>query len=223
VIKTEVLARVASAIGELVLSRRGPEFSLRVGGNELMNSRNHHSEDVLGQATCARIAGSRAPRVLIGGLGFGYTLRAALDALPADARVEVVELVPEVIAWNRGVLGPLANHPLADPRVEVVEADVADVIARGAGRYHAILLDVDNGPDGMHPRNTRLYRQRGLAAMRAALAPGGVLAVWSSFASSSFTRWLRDAGFAVDTETIRAKHRGGPRHYLWFARAAGQG
>lgn len=218
---TEVLARVSSAIGELVLSRRGAEFSLRIGGNELMNSRNHGSEDELGTRTCALVAAERAPRVLIGGLGFGYTLRAALDALPAAARVDVAEIVPELVGWNRDVLGALARHPLADRRVTVIEDDVARVIERSAGRYHAIVLDIDNGPDGMHPRNTPLYRERGLAAIRGALAAGGVVAVWSSFESTTFTRWLRAAGFATTMETLRSKHRGGPRHYIWFGRAPG--
>lgn len=214
----EVIERVASPIGELVLARRDADYSLRIEGTELMNSRNHGSEDELGTKTAALVADAKAPCVLIGGLGFGYTLRAALDALGAKARVDVAEIVPELVRWNREVLGHLAGHPIADPRVTVIEDDVARVIGRADGRYDAIALDVDNGPDGMHPRNSGLYRERGLAAAHRALAPGGVLAVWSSFPSTSFTKWLERAGFATKLETVKSKHRGGPRHYIWYAR-----
>lgn len=217
-IPIEVLERVASPIGELVLSRRGGDYSLRIEGTELMNSRNHGSEDELGAKTAALVAGVKAPRVLVGGLGFGYTLRAALDALGPGARVDVAEIVPELVRWNREVLGHLAGHPLADARVTLIEDDVARVIGRAEARYDAIALDVDNGPDGMHPRNAGLYRERGLAAAHHALVPGGVLAVWSSFPSTSFTTWLVRAGFETTLETVKSKHRGGPRHYIWYAR-----
>lgn len=217
-IPTIILERVATTGGEMVLSRHGRDFSIRVGGTELMNSRNHGSEDELGRRAGELVAGARAPRLLIGGLGLGYTLRATLEVVPRDARVEVVELVPQVVQWNRTYVGALAKHPLDDPRVAVIEDDVARVIARSApARYDAILLDVDNGPDEVFEHNAALYRRTGVAAAFAALAPGGVLAVWSAFPSHTFTRWLRDAGFAVEQTSVKAQ-RGGPRHFLWFAR-----
>ena len=201
--------------GELVLAKRGEEYSIRVGGVELMNSRDHSSEDALGRETVARLEAT-APRVLIGGLGFGFTLRAALDALPASAHVDVVELVPALVRWNRTLLASLANEPLADPRVTVIEEDVANVIAR-ARNYDAIILDVDNGPDAVYEGNAGLYKRRGLEAARRALAPGGVLAVWSAFASTTFTHWLRETGFATELVTLKSKFKGGPKHYVWFA------
>jgi spermidine synthase len=214
VIPNIVIERVATpGGGEMVLSRRGDQFSIRVSGVELMNSMSHDSEDELGSSTVARMRSSGAPRIMIGGLGLGYTL---LDALPAAARVEVVELIPAVVRWNRTILGGLAREPLADPRVTVIEDDVARTIARSpAGAYTAILIDVDNGPDGVIERNTPLYRRAGLAAAHAALAPGGVFAVWSAFESPTFTRWLTDSGFTVELARIRP--RGGARHYIWFA------
>lgn len=214
--RSEVIDRAPCPAGELVLWRRGDIYAIRVAGVELMNSRSHVSEDELGRITCGALAGHAAPRMLVGGLGLGYTLRAALDALPATAQLDVAELVPAVVRWNRGVLGHLASHPLADPRVTVIEDDVAAVIARARGAYHSILLDVDNGPDGIGQQNATLYRRSGLLAARAALAPGGVLAVWSAFDSPTFTRWLRDAGFAVELVRTRAH---GARHYIWLASA----
>jgi spermidine synthase len=218
VIPNVVIERVDSPGGELVLSRRENQFSIRVAGVELMNSHNHWSEDELGRLTSAQIADIAAPRVLIGGLGMGYTLRAALDQLPREAHVDIVEIVPDVIRWNHGVLADLAQRPLDDARVTVIEDDVANVLRSPPTRYHAILLDVDNGPDGVYRANTALYKRAGLVAMHAALQPRGVLAVWSSFESATFTKWLREVGFAVDVVTIRAKYKGGPRHYIWFAR-----
>src|SRR5690242_624883 len=202
--------------GELTLSRRGEEYAIRVAGIELMNSRDHSSEDELGRAAVARIE-AKAPRVMIGGLGMGFTLRAALDALPATAHVEVVEIVPDIVRWNQGVLAKLAGEPLADPRVEVIEADVAHVIRKATDRYDAIVLDVDNGPDAVYEGNATLYKRNGLAAAKAALVPGGWLAVWSSFRSSTFTTWLKEAGFAVELATLRHATRGGPTHFVWLA------
>jgi len=207
---------VAVPGGELVLARRGTEYSIRVGGVELMNSRDHSSEDALGRETVARLT-AKSPRVLIGGLGFGFTLRAALDALPASAKVDVVELVPAIVQWNRGLLASLAREPLADPRVTVIEADVAAVI-KTAKNYDAIVLDVDNGPDAVYDGNSALYKRRGLEAARRALTPGGVLAVWSAFESKTFTHWLREVGFAVELVTLKSPFKGGPTHYVWFAR-----
>jgi spermidine synthase len=209
-----VLERVPSPGGELVLSRRGEDYAIRVASVELMNSRDHSSEDELGRASVTRLT-AKSPRVLIGGLGMGFTLRAALDALPKTAHVEVVEIVPDIVRWNRGVLAKLAGEPLADPRVEVIEADVAHVIRKASARYDAIVLDVDNGPDAVYEGNAVLYKRNGLIAAKAALAPGGWLAVWSSFRSATFTTWLREVGFTVELVTI--KSRGGPMHYVWFA------
>ena len=221
-IPTVVIDRVTSPGGEhLVLSQHGAQFSIRVAGIELMSSVNHGSEDELGRLSCGLVKSAAAPRVLIGGLGMGFTLRAALDTLPPAACVEVVELVPEVIRWNREVYGQLANHPLADKRVVLLQEDVAHVIERGRG-YDAIILDVDNGPDGVYRENRQLYQQRGIDAAHTALAPGGLLTVWSCFESPTFTRWLRGAGFSVELRNIKAKYKGGPRHCIWFAVKASQ-
>lgn len=221
VIPVVVVERVPTPGGEMVLSRRGDEFAIRVGGVQLMSSRSHDSEDELGRRAGAFVRSVRAPRMLVGGLGLGFTLRAALEALPPTARVEVVEIVPAVVRWNRTILGGLAGNPLDDPRVSVIEGDVGRVIAGSPpGRYDAILLDVDNGPDEIFERNGALYRRAGLIAAHAALAPGGVLAVWSAFESPTFTRWLREVGFTVEVALIRSAQRRGPRHYIWFAQRA---
>jgi spermidine synthase len=208
--------------GELRLFRRGDEFSIMLGGNELMNSRLSGSEEALATLSVARIAAER-PRMLIGGLGMGFTLRAALAELPADAVVEVAELVPAVVGWARGAMAAVFAGCLDDPRVTVIEDDVAVPIAAARGRYDAILLDVDNGPDGLtRGSNDRIYGARGLAAARGALAPGGVLAVWSAAPDARFARRLAEAGFAVDEVAVRARHGGkGARHVIWFATISG--
>ena len=213
------IERVDSPLGEIVLTRRGEDYSIRVNGIELMSSRNHQSEDELGRIACAQLKSLVAPRVLVGGLGLGYTLRATLDALPAGAHVDVVELVPEVVRWNRTIFGGLARHPLDDPRVRVIDGDVASVIAKPDRPYNAILLDVDNGPAGIAKRNDGLYRRAGLLAARAALLPGGLLAVWSSFESPTFTSWLQSCGFTVEVEKVRTWHGGGAIHWIWLARS----
>lgn len=203
--------------GSLRLKRRGDEFSIMLGATELMNSRLSGSEEALATLACARLPA--APTILIGGLGMGFTLRAALGALRDDARVEVAELVPAVAAWARGPMAALFAGCLEDPRVRLIEADVASLIACGPARYDAILLDVDNGPEGLTvPANDRLYDAAGLAAARAALRPGGVLAVWSQGPDRAFTARLRQAGFTVETHVVRA-HRGraGARHVVWLA------
>jgi len=204
---------------ELRLYRRGREFSIRVHGCELMNSRAHGSEDALAELACARVADRPRPRVLIGGLGMGYTLASALRRLGASARVVVAELVPEVVQWNRGPLADLAGHPLQDTRVTVREVDVARILQAEHQAYDAILLDVDNGPDGLSLQsNNWLYSLAGLDAAFAALKPEGVLAVWSASPDRSFTRRLRQAGFAVDEVPVRARgQRGGGWHTIWIA------
>ena len=204
---------------ELRLFRRGKDYMIVLDRNELMSSRMSGSEEALANMSCDRIAGRPAPHLLIGGYGMGFTLRAALKALGADATLTVAELVPQIIEWARGPMVDLAAGCLDDPRVVLVEADVALVIADAKATYEAILLDVDNGPDGLvRNANDRIYSATGLAAARAALKPGGVLAVWSAGSDASFTRRLRDAGFAVDEVAVKARSNGkGPRHVIWFA------
>lgn len=217
-------AAVPDGVGELRLKRRGAEFSIMSGTIELMNSRLSGSEEALATLVAQRLAGRKAPSVLIGGLGMGFTLRAALAAFGPDARITVAELVPEVVDWARGPMAELSAGCLDDPRVTVEIADVAALIrpetGRGpAPRWDAVLLDVDNGPEGLTRRvNDRLYDHAGLAAARAALKPGGVLAVWSQGPDRAFSKRLRDAGFAVEEVMVRA-HRGrkGARHVVWLA------
>lgn len=204
----------------LKLYARGGDFMIVLDRNELMSTRMNGSEIALGDG-CRRIAGRTRARVLIGGLGMGFTLRAALAVLAADARVSVAELVPEVIAWARGPLAGVFGGCLDDARVDLRTEDVAVAIApkvAGAG-YDMILLDVDNGPDGLvRAGNDRIYAPRGLAAARAALTPGGVLAVWSAAPDAKFAVRLRDAGFAVEETVVAARTNGkGPRHTIWYA------
>ena len=204
--------------GELRLMRRGDEYAIRLGAHELMNSRLGHSEEVLAERACAALAGRSRPQVLIGGLGLGFTLRAALAALGPDALLVVAELVPAVIAWARGPLAGIFAGCLDDPRVTIREADVGDLIGRERGRYDAILLDVDNGPEGLtRASNDRLYGASGLGSARAALRPGGVLAVWSTGPSRPFTAALRRAGFAVEEAMARERKGRGARHAIWIA------
>ena len=205
--------------GPLRLIRRGEEYSIMLGSNELMNSRLSGSEEALAGLACERIRGRPRPRLLIGGLGMGFTLRAALAALPIDAELVVAELVPAVIAWARGPMAHIFAGSLDDPRVRVVEGDVAAPIRAGRSAWDAILLDVDNGPAGItHPGNDRLYGREGLAESKAALRCGGVLAVWSSAPDAGFTAGLRKAGFLVEQVAARARGaRGGGRHVIWIA------
>jgi len=205
--------------GELRLKQRGAEFSIMLGANELMNSRLSGSEEALARLACQKISDHPAPQILIGGLGMGFTLRAALAELPADAGVTVAELVPAVIAWARGPMAPIFGGSLDDPRVAIHEGDVGCLIRSGTARYDAILLDVDNGPEGLTASaNDALYDPAGLSAAWRALRPGGVLAVWSQGPDESFTRRLRKAGFAVEEVKVRAnKGRSGARHVIWIA------
>ncbi len=208
---------------ELTLYRRGRDFMIVLDRNELMSSRMSGSEEALANLTCARLRGRAAAHLLIGGYGMGFTLRAALAALGGEARITLAELVPEIIDWARGPMAELAAGCLDDPRVHLVQDDVADVIAAGRGAYDAILLDVDNGPDGLvRQANDRLYSAQGLAGAKAALRPGGVLAIWSAGEDAAFARRLSQAGFAVDEVAVRARSNGkGPRHIIWFAQKAG--
>jgi spermidine synthase len=216
----------ASVPGEerpLLLMQRGTEFAIRLGSLALMGSLAHGSEEALAASACGRLAGRRDARVLVGGLGMGFTLAAALRALGPEARVEVAELVPDVVAWNRGPLAHLAGAPLADPRVAVWEGDVGARIAASRGIYDVILLDVDNGPEGLtRAGNDKLYGPSGLRAAFAALRPAGVFGVWSVAPDSAFTRRLRQAGFAVAEETARASRGRGGLHTLWLATRPGE-
>lgn len=202
----------------LRLFRRGGDFMIVLDRNELMSSRMSGSEEALAVMTLARLKAPGEAQLLIGGYGMGFTLRAALARMGAQGRASVVELVPKIIEWARGPMAELAEGCLDDPRVEIVMDDVAAVIARGRARYDAILLDVDNGPDGLtRLDNDRLYTLRGLERARTALRPGGVLAVWSAAADDRFRRRMGDAGFAVEEVAVRARSNGkGPRHVIWF-------
>ncbi|MGK2284950.1 spermidine synthase [Pedomonas sp. V897] len=203
--------------GQLQLFKRDTEFSITLGNIELMNSRLSKSEEALATLACEKLAGLPAPRILIGGLGMGFTLRAALRTLGPRARIDVAELVPEVVAWAGGPLADLFGNSLSDPRLSLAVADVAEFIQPGAG-YDAILLDVDNGPEGLvQDANNALYQRRGLLDARDALKPGGILAVWSITPDSPFTNRLKRAGFAVEEQVIRAH---GTRHVVWLATKA---
>jgi spermidine synthase len=216
----ELLATAIVPDGEtLRLFRRGDDFMIVLERNELMNSRMSGSEEALATMTIARLGQRPAPHVLIGGYGMGFTLRAALATLGPMARVTVAELVPEIVDWARGPMAALSAGCLDDPRVAVSIGDVGAAIGAGQGTYDAILLDVDNGPDGLtRAENDGLYSPRGLLAARAALNRGGILAIWSAAPDRAFARRLREAGFQVDEEIVRARSNGkGPRHTIWFA------
>ena len=208
---------------EIRLYRRGDDFMILLPKDELMSSRMRNSEERLATMTLERLAGNPAPRLLIGGYGMGFTLRAALAAAPQRARITVAELLPEIVEWARGPMAALTAGCLDDPRVTLEVRDVAETIAFDVGHFDAILLDVDNGPDGVvRKENDRLYSRGGLATTFGALRPGGVLAVWSAKSDSGFTRRLRGAGFEVEMVTVKARPNGkGPRHVIWFARRAG--
>ena len=210
---------VPGADVQLRLMQRGAEFSMRLGQNELMSSRLSGSEEALATLACRRIEAVKSPHILIGGLGMGFTLRAALAVLGSDARIMVAELVPAVIAWARGPMADIFGDSLDDPRASIREADVVDVIRSHDSAFDAILLDVDNGPEGLiRKANDALYDLKGLKAIRRALRPGGVLAVWSSGPNPLFSKRLRAAGFDVNEVAVRATtKRSGSRHVIWFA------
>ena len=210
---------VPGSTAELRLYKRGAEFSIRLDRRELMNSRMHGSEDALAELACAKVAGRDRFQVLVGGLGMGYTAAAALRQLDADGRLVVAELVPAVVKWNRGPLADLAGRPLEDERVTVREIDVAEILKAQRRAYDVILLDVDNGPEGLTRKsNDWLYSRAGLEAARAALRSAGVLAVWSAGADQAFVARLRAASFAVDEVRTRSRDsRRGAWHTIWLA------
>jgi spermidine synthase len=212
------LGSVPGAGDALQLMRRGDEFSILVGGTQLMNSRLGGSETALASLTCARLADRSRPKILIGGLGMGFTLRAALDGLGPDARIVVAELVPAVAEWARGPLSHLFADSLDDPRVELRVEDVSRVIQAGPAQYDAILLDVDNGPEGLTRRaNDRLYDRWGLKRARFALRSRGILAVWSGRPDRKFKSRLKRSGFAVEEVRVHASGSSGRRHVIWLA------
>lgn len=204
--------------GNLRLYRRGDEYSIKAGPSELMNSRVHGSEDALAELACRRMGNREGARVLVGGLGMGYTLAAALKELGPEAEVVVAELVPAVIEWNRGALAALAGDPLKDPRVSVYEGDVARLIKAEPAAFDAILLDVDNGPEGLtRKENDGLYSPAGLSAASVALRTGGILGVWSISPDRRFSERLRRCGYVVEEIRARARGRhGGGRHQIWL-------
>lgn len=205
--------------GELGLYRRGEDYFIKVvGGQELMGTRAHASEDALGSIACRGLRGKRKARVLIGGLGMGFTLSAALETLDDDAEVVVAEIVPGVVEWNRGVLGSFAGRPLDDARTQVQAVDVTVLLEKEQVGFDAIVLDVDNGPDWVtRASNQWLYSKAGLSAMFEALRPGGVLAIWSAGPDPVFTKRLRAVGFRVEEVSVRAHAGRGARHRIWMA------
>ncbi|WP_375757128.1 hypothetical protein [Corallococcus exercitus] len=206
-------------VGEVVLARRDEEYVLRVRGQTLMSSRQHGSEMAMAEAGCANLAADAPARILVGGLGFGFTVRAVLDRLGPGARVVVAELMSPVVEWNRGVLAPLAKAPLEDPRVTVVEGDVGKVMRRQQGAFDAILLDVDNGPKAMtHPDNDSLYDLTGVSHAYNSLRSNGTLVVWSAGPSPAYVKLLEEVGFSVQLLHPTAHGTKGTRHTLFVAR-----
>jgi spermidine synthase len=218
----ELLAEARTPDGTLLaLTRRDTELVIMAGGKILMSSRMHGSEEAMAEMACKALPTPEEPCVLIGGLGLGYTLRATLDLLPADATVVVAELIPAIVEWHSGPVGELANKPLKDKRVRVEVQDVVATVRSNPGRFDAILLDVDNGPEAFTSSGNRgLYGDHGLAAIRAALKPGGVVAVWSAWEDRRFEQRLKYAGFKVKVERVRARlKQGGPRHTIFLGQA----
>jgi spermidine synthase len=206
--------------GALNLFAYGDDFVIKLEGGkggQLMNTRTHGSEDALAEIPCRKIASRAGARVLIGGLGMGFTLASALRNLRGDAQVEVAELVPGVIEWNRGPLGDKAGRPIEDPRAKVLNVDVAELLKAEPAGYDAIMLDVDNGPEGLtHSANTWLYSLDGLSACARALRPQGLLAVWSASADRQFSQRLARAGFKAEEVQVYAHGNRGARHTIWI-------
>jgi spermidine synthase len=216
----ELLGQTLSPDGTVMkLIRRGDEYLIFADGAILMSSRMHGSEEALAKCACQRVRTLERPCVLIGGLGMGFTLRATLDLLSPDATVVVAELVPAVVEWNRGPLGPLAGHPLKDKRVRVEIGDVAVTLGSRLGQFDAVLLDVDNGPAAFTASNNAgLYDHRGIAAARAALKINGVLAVWAAQDDRKFEQRLRQGRFDVQVRRVRGRlKKGGPRHTIFLS------
>jgi spermidine synthase len=203
----------------LKLTSRSGYFEVSLGGLPLMSSSEHHSEEVMADLACESAAGWPDARVMVGGLGMGYTLRAALDRLRPDATVVVVELMEAVVRWNRGPLADLAARPLDDPRTRLEVIDLVDYVAGKPEPFDGILLDVDNGPEPFTTEgNARLYDQRGLSRLRAALRPGGTLVVWSAFESPKFVGLMQRAGFSARVVRARSRGKKGGRHTLYVGR-----
>lgn len=216
----ELLGATSAPDGtDIRLVRRDDEYVILANGRPLMSSRSHGSEEALATLGCREARRLTRPRVLVGGLGMGFTLRALLDVLPSGALVTVAELVPAVIQWNREPLAALAGHPLRDPRVRVEVADVGFTLRANCGRFDAILLDVDNGPAAFTVGgNGGLYDNTGVAAAYAALRPGGTFAIWSAWEDTTFEQRLRVYGFAVEAVRVRARsNTRGPRHTIFLA------
>lgn len=202
----------------ITLRRRGHEFMLLADGRSLMPSTVTGSEEALATIGCRHLVAGRGARVLIGGLGMGFTVRAALDVLPADASVIVAELVPDVLSWNQQWLGHLARHPLQDSRVHVAIGDALQVLREDTAGFDAILLDVDNGPAEFAAEgNQALYGRAGLYSIRQGLRPGGVVAVWSAWEDRAFARRLESLGFKVTRDRVRSHGRRGARHFIYRA------
>ena len=204
------------------LSEHDGDYSVRVDGANLMSTRKHASEEKLAELACAHVSGIRGARVLIGGLGFGFTLKAALSVLGADATVVMAEILAAVIAWNRNPSFNLAARAMADPRVIVLQRDVADVIHEAQGSFDSIIIDVDNGPSALSTEsNHRLYDAKGLRLMRTALRPGGCVAIWSAAPEPAFEKVMARAGFAVDLQRCRAHGNSGGWHFIFVGRVGG--
>jgi spermidine synthase len=210
------VARIPGHTGELRCFHHDGNYVIRVDGIELMSTRVHGSEEQLAELALQRLGPRPGARVLVGGLGMGFTLARALELVDNDAIVTVAELVPEVVTWNRELFAEHARHPLRDPRTRLVVGDVGRVLAAGSGAFDAVLLDVDNGPEGLsRPANSSLYDELGLDQARTALRPGGVLAIWSSWPAPTFTSRLRRSGFDVAEHRVRARRTKGPRRTIW--------
>lgn len=214
-------AKIPNEGGELTLSQRGDEFSIKISGKrgELMNSRVYNSEKVLSQLGCAHIKPHHDAHILVGGLGMGYTLAAALKAVNADSQVTVAELIPEVVEWNKASLGSCAGNPLQDPRTQIHIGDVKELLTSRAPTFDAILLDVDNGPKGLtHEDNNWIYSEDGLKDIYDTLQPNGMLAIWSAGPDYLFTVRLKKIGFRVDTRSVQASPKKRSQHTIFLAK-----